>query len=253
MITDNSGMGHLTCIIVDDEERAAGELEQLLGFYPLIRVIMKISDPRHAVSSILETRPDLVFLDIQMPGMNGFEVIEGLNRLMVKPMVIFVTGFDQYAIRAIRSSAFDYLLKPLDKGELALAMERVMTRYKQKELEINYAALLERTSGKKIRFNTTGGFILVDPHQIIYIQADWNYSEVYLSREKREVVALNLGTIEELLPKGFFARINRSVIINLTYLEKVQRVKRLCQLRKDGENFEFKIPILRIRYLEKLL
>lgn len=243
----------ISCIIIDDEAHCANELQCLLASFPQLRVISKITDPFQALTLILEARPELVFLDIEMQGMNGFEILEAISHFSIKPFIIFITAFDHYAIRAIRYAAFDYLLKPVDRGELSIALERFMKNYKQQQLEANYALLLEQTSRKKIRFNTTGGFILVDPQDIIYIQADWNYSEVYLSKEKKEVVALNLGTIEELLPQKMFARINRSVIINLRYLEKVQRMKRLCTMKKESEVFEFRIPVMRIRYLEKLL
>ena len=93
---------------------------------------------------------------------------------------------------------------------------------------------------------------MIDPIDIIYIQADWNYSEIHLSNNKQEVVVINIGTMENLLPKGF-ARINRSVIINLKYLEKVQRGKRICLLKKDNESYSFKIPIRRIKDLEENL
>jgi len=253
MKTRDPGSGPYTCIIIDDEEHASNELDTVLSTFGQVRVILKIDDPFKAVPAILENKPDLVFLDIQMPGMTGFDVMESLNHAATKPFVIFVTAFDRFAIKAIRYAAFDFLLKPFDKGEIAIALERFIKIYRQEEMSAKYSALLAQVSGKKIRFNTAGGFVLIDPGNIVYILADWNYSEIHLGKEKKEVVALNLGTIEEMLPAGSFARINRSVIINTRYLEKVHRIKRLCLLSKDGESFEFKIPLMRIRYLEKLL
>ena len=94
---------------------------------------------------------------------------------------------------------------------------------------------------------------MINPRDIIFIQADWNYSEIFLEKDKHELVTINLGNIEKLLPPGDFARINRSVIINLRYLKKVQRGKRLCTLIKDTDTFVFKIPLLRIRQLEDKL
>ncbi len=159
-----------------------------------------------------------------MPGMSGIEILKELNQTNVKPFVIFITSFDKYTIDAIRVSAFDYLLKPVNKAELSFSIERFLNKFYQKELESNYSSLLNYSSQNKIRFNTTGGFIMIDPGDIIYIQADWNYSEIHLGKNKKEVVAINIGTMENLLSTGF-ARINRSVIINLKYLEKVQRGK----------------------------
>ncbi len=242
-----------TCVVIDDETAATDELGRLLSGYEGLRLVAKINDPKQALGSIIQMKPDLVFLDIQMPVMSGFDILEALNQTAIRPFVIFVTAFDQYAIQAIRASAFDYLLKPVDREELASSMKRFMDRFARQEREMSYAALLSQLSRKKIRFNTTGGFILIDPQDIIYIKADWNYSDIHLSQDKHETVAMNLGAIEETLPKASFARINRSVIINLAYLDKVQRGKRICVLKKDGITYNFRIPILRIRYLESLL
>lgn len=243
----------LKCIIVDDEMHAAKQLETLLNKNPRLTIIDRISDPRLAVGKILQLKPDLLFLDIQMPVMSGFELLQAIYQAQVKPVVIFVTAYDEFAIQAIRSSAFDYLLKPVDETELFTAVERLLATYKQNKQTENYQKLIRQVTTKKLRFNTTGGFMLVNPEDIVYIQADWNYSEIHVSKDKHEVVTMNIGAVEDILPAGQFARISRSVIINLAYLEKVQRARRLCTLRKDDVAYEFKIPILRIRYLESLV
>jgi len=243
-----------TCMIIDDELAAAENLERMVQEIGHIQVTEVVTNSMQAVKAILLNKPDLIFLDIRMPGMGGFEILESLQNTNVRPFVIFITAFDQYAIRAIRSSAFDYLLKPVDKGELNFALERFVSRkQKQQILDNSYSGFFEGAQKKKIRFNTTGGFILVDTEDIIYIQADWNYSEIYLSKDKCEVVAMNLGMVEPLLPSGGFARISRSTIINLTYLARVLRSKRICILKKDDIQFEFKIPLLRIRELEEII
>lgn len=238
-------------IIVDDELHSATELQNLLSEHKQVKLVATIQDSEHAISDIIKYKPDLLFLDIQMPGMDGFQVLEVLNKTNCKPFVIFVTAFDKFAIQAVRAAAFDYLLKPVNKNELSLALERFYCKHKQHEQEKSYNALLEQTSRKKIKFNTVGGFTLIDPQDIVYIQADWNYSEIHFSKEKFELVTLNIGTVESFLPTGSFARINRSVIVNISYIDKIQRSKRKCFLKKGDETFEFKIPILRIRFLEE--
>lgn len=240
-------------VIVDDEETCIKFLKNYLNEDPRLKIVAAISDSQNAVEQIIKEKPDLLFLDVEMPGLSGIEILKELNQTTVRPFVIFVTAYDKYTIEAIRASAFDYILKPVSKAELTLSIERFITRFSQQNLETNYSKLLEHSQNRKIKFNTTGGFIMIDPDDIIYIQADWNYSEIHFGNNKQEVVVLNIGTIENLLPKGDFARINRSVIINLKYLEKVQRGKRLCYLKKDNETFTFKIPVLRIKNLEELL
>jgi two-component system LytT family response regulator len=241
----------ISVAIIDDEIQCINSLLNYLKDDTRLTVEAKINDPLKAIDQIINKRPDLIFLDVEMPGMNGIEILKKLNLTNVKPFVIFITAFDKYTIEAIRASAFDYLLKPVDKNELAFVIERFIKKFNQLKSEDNYSTLIELTSKRKLRFNTTGGFIMIDPQDIIFIQADWNYSEIHFSKDKNEVVSINLGTIENLLPKRDFVRINRSVIINLKYLEKVQRGKRLCILKKDEESFSFKIPTLRIRFLEQ--
>src|SRR5512145_3130536 len=119
----------LNCIIVDDEMHAANRLETLLNKNPRLNILAKISDPRLAVGKILQLKPELLFLDIQMPVMSGFEVLQAIYQAQVKPVVIFVTAYDEFAIQAIRSSAFDFLLKPIDETELITAVERLLATY----------------------------------------------------------------------------------------------------------------------------
>jgi two-component system, LytTR family, response regulator len=246
------GNRHISAVIIDDEEHCIESLKKYLEEDNRIEVIKSISDSTKAIEQIIKIKPDVLFLDIEMPEMSGIDILQVLNQTNLKPFVIFITSFDKYTIDAIRASAFDYLLKPVSKAELSLSIERFLNKFYQKEVETNYSSLLTYYLQKKIRFNTSGGFIMIDPMDIIFIQADWNYSEIHLSNNKREVVVINIGSMENLLPEGF-ARINRSVIINLKYLDKVQRGKRLCLLKKDNESFSFKIPVRRIRELEETL
>jgi two-component system, LytTR family, response regulator len=243
----------VSVVIVDDEENCIKSLEEYLSNDSRLKVIAKITDSESAIEQILIRKPDLLFLDIQMPGMTGFDILEVLNKTSVKPFVIFVTAYENFTIQAIRAAAFDYLTKPVDRRELAISIERVVNKIYLKEFEKNYTTLLKHATEKRIRFNTTGGFILIDPKDIVFIQADWNYSEIHFEKDKYELVVVNLGSIEKLLPKGDFARINRSVIVNLKYLNKVHRGKRLCILKKDNDTITFKIPLLRIRALEEML
>lgn len=243
----------ISIAIIDDDAQCIDALVHYLSDDTRLTVVAKINDPLSAVNEVINKKPDLLFLDVEMPGMNGIEILKELNLTTVKPFVIFVTAFEKYTIEAIRASAFDYLLKPVDKKELVFAIERFINKFNLLKSKENYSTLIESISKKKLRFNTTGGFIMIDPQDIIYILADWNYSEIHFSRDRKEVVAVNLGSMENLLPKKDFARINRSVIINLRYLEKVQRGKRTCILKKNDEVYPFKIPVLRIRDLEKML
>ena len=117
-----------------------------------------------------------------------------------------------------------------------------------------FTRLIERTLSKpKIKISTTGGFSLISPADVVYIQADWNYSELFFDHGKSELATMNIGSLEESLPGNEFFRISLSIIINATYLKKVYRKKRQALLVKDGQEFTFPIPLLNIRKLERFL
>lgn len=220
---------------------------------PTLRVVSTVSDPEKAVTEIVNRKPDIVFLDIQMPRKSGFEIVEELHNTTINPFIVFVTAYDSFAIRAIRASVFDFLLKPLNPAELALTVDRVVKRVKDQSEKVSYVSLLEQVRVHKIKFSSTGGFVLVNPDDILYVLADWNYSEIHYSRTKFDTITLNLGAVEDILPVASFVRINRGTLVNLKYLERVNRKKRICLLKKDNETIEFKIPLLRIRLLEERL
>jgi len=244
----------LRTVIIDDEEKAIINLESLLKNHSIIKVVARETNANKAIEVIENYKPGLVFLDIHMPGKSGFEVIDELCREGCKPEIIFVTAFDKYAIEAIRHAAFDYLLKPVKKHELASAIDRLFEKQLQQDRDQQIKRLLERAVNKgKLKFSTTGGFTLINPAEILYIQADWNYSEIYYEAEKLELITMNIGALEKLLPPQDFFRISRSVIINVAYLKKVTRTKRLAFLKKDEKEYSFKIPLLKIRALEKFL
>jgi two-component system LytT family response regulator len=241
-------------IIIDDEPRAIANLEALLINHPEIRIIGAISDATAAVDLILEKKPDLIFLDIQMPGKTGFEIASELLEAGNPPAVIFSTGFDQFAIEAIRHAAFDFLVKPVNPAELKQAIERLQQQSSKPDFTNQLSRLIERTLSKpKLKISTNCGFTLISTEEIVYIQADWNYSEIFFGNGKSELATMNIGSLESnLLQNGFF-RISRSIIINVNYLTKVNRKKRMATLVSNGQEFTFPIPLLNIRKLERFL
>ena len=248
-------------IIIDDEVSAINNLEKLLSGFSEIEIIDRIADPTIALKIIKSLDPDLIFLDIQMPGIDGFELIQELNQNKLTPEIIFVTAHDEYAIKAIRLSAFDYILKPVDKKELENAINRFLesrsqpsSGEKDSKLSQKFETLLSQVSlHQKLKFATGSGFLLIDPKDILYILADWNYSEIHFDDSKHELITQNLGAIEKILAASLFYRISRSIIINIRYLSKVNRKKRTAILVKDGKEYPFKIPLLNIRKLERFL
>ena len=251
----------IRCILIDDEVPAIRNLEKLLADIPEIEIVDTIPLPEKALAQIRKKKPDLLFLDIQMPGIDGFSLAKKLKENSLFPGIIFVTGHDEFAIQAIRHSAFDFLPKPVDQSDLKEAIHRFQLEKKEKsipEQESQFTrqieTLLARVSGQqKLKFSTTSGFILIDPDDILYLQADWNYTELHYNSSKKELITQNLGLVETVLPSAGFFRISRSIIINTAYLTKVNRKKRSAVLIKEGQEYSFKIPLLNIRKLERFL
>ena len=180
-------------IIVDDEAEQIEHLATLLQKFPWINMEEKITNPIEAVGTILKGKPELLFLDIQMPDITGFEQVNELWKYGYKPYIIFVTAFNQYEIQAIRMAALDYLIKPVIPEEL----EQAMLKLREKRSEVTYdekiQKLIEDTvTTRKIKISTTGGFTLVNPKEIVHIQADWNYAELFYNKEKSDLVTINI-------------------------------------------------------------
>lgn len=242
-------------LIIDDDQDAIENLKKLLIIHRDFRVVGSITDPNLVVDAVRHHIPDLIFLNIQMPGKDGFEVLRDLLAENLQLEVVFVTAYDQFAIDAIRFSALDYLLKPVSPFDLQNALIRFLGKSKNQNSVGAIQALLVKTMlhANKLKFNTHNGFFMLSPEDIVYIQADWNYSEVFMSNSKSELVTMNIGKLEEMLPKHLFYRINRSVIINVSFLARVIRKKRSAILIKDGKEYAFKIPLLNIRRIEKFI
>ncbi len=171
----------------------------------------------------------MLFLDVEMPGKTGFDLVTDLKRLNIQTCIVFQTAFDKYAIHAIKNAAFDYLLKPIDPNEL----REVVAKYRaSKDTSILSGRIDELLSHlnqhKKMRFNTRQGFIMIDPAEIVYCQADWSYTEVYLSTGQKIVVSMNIGKVGDLLDPERFFRLNRSVIVNLESIAAVDRKSHKC-------------------------
>jgi len=229
-------------LIVDDEEDARYMIRTFLQAFPEFEVAGESDAADKALYDISLMQPELVFLDIQMPGKTGFELITALHQLNLRPAIIFITAHNQYVLKAIKEAAFDYLLKPLNKKEFSETLSRYLANRQQRLTETRLEQLLKNLQPpQKLRLNARKGYVMIHPHEIIYCQADWSYTELWLSKEKKEVVSMNIGKLEELLPETQFTRISRSILVNRAYIEKLDRKTRLVTLRKGEEVFTFKV------------
>lgn len=224
----------LRAIIVDDEFHGRENLALLLKNYcPEVLLLGMAESAEQARKLLVELQPEVVFLDIQMPREDGFSFLESLEERNFS--VVFVTAYDAYGIKAVKASAADYLLKPVSVQELKAAIKKltVLHGYKQKEpqLEESYRAsvdaLIKDLSSQQLPQTLTlpmsNGFKMVPIKHILRIEADDNYTHVYVYEDKSLVVAKTLKHFEGILDSKYFCRIHRSHIINLEYLKSFSK------------------------------
>lgn len=237
-------------LIVDDEPSALEILENLLKAYPEIHVIGKEPAVDDAIKAIISYHPDIVFVDIEMPKKNGIELVKEIRNLNLSPTVVFVTAYNEYAIQAIKLAAFDYILKPIDPDELHACILRFVAEKGKSNLSQKLEILIKEFDHTlKLKFNIRTGFLMIEPNEILYFMADGSYTDIVLCDEKKETISQSIGRLEEVLPHQFF-RINRSVIINLTFLRKIDRHKKECILTENGKEYLFPIPSKYIKLLD---
>ncbi len=216
----------IKAILVDDERHCRETLSiQLEKYCTEVQLLAQCNSAVQGLEAIAQYQPDVVFLDVEMPKMNGFEMLQQFSHIPFE--VIFTTGYDAYAIKAIRFSAIDYLLKPIDKDELRKAVGKVRqktTHNLNQQLDI----LLERLGTKqvplqKIALPTLDGFELVPIENILHCEADSNYTHVVLKHGKKVLVSRTLKEIEELLDGHAFLRIHHSYLVNLNEIVRYIR------------------------------
>lgn len=214
-------------LIVDDEQMARETITQIIKlFCPQITRIGEATSVQTAVTAIQKEKPDILLLDIHLNGGNGFDVLKLLGNHLLN--VIFVTAYDEYAIKAFKVSAIDYLLKPIDSDDFVDAIEKVHKKYLQESLDTRIDLFLQNMKTKdidinKITLNTAENFHIISIEDIIYCQADKNYTVFNLKYGQQIVVSKNLREYEELLPKSFFFRSHQSYLVNLNHVVRYEK------------------------------
>lgn len=229
----------VTAIIVDDEPYSCESLATLLERYcPDVKLLDICYSGADALKSIQEQAPTLLFLDIEMPGMNGFEMLQQLPEINFS--VIFTTSYDQYAIKAIKFSALDYLLKPVDREELQKAVQKAAQR-NQHLFPQQLGMLLEKLKYpaipvNKIAIPTMEGFQLLAADTIISCESDGNYTWLLLKNKRKVVASRTLKEMEEILEGYPFARVHHSHLININEVEKYIKGEGGYLIMSDGSN-----------------
>jgi two-component system LytT family response regulator len=208
----------LSVVIVDDEVRAGDALRLMLEkFVPEVTEIAVCTDARQAAAFITQRKPQIVFLDIKMPHLSGFDVLQQIPNQQFK--VIFTTAFNEFAIKAIRFSAFDYLLKPVDVEELIDTIDRFMTQQKE---SVQHGAMLQNmlqnmndtAANFRLAIPFKEGIHFIQPSQILYCEGVSNYTRFYIDDGKQYLTSKTLGEYEDLLEPYGFLRSHKSYIVS---------------------------------------
>ena len=255
-------MREIRVLLVDDEPLARRGLRQLAAAHPDLAVVGEAGDGREALDLLAALAPDVVFLDVQMPELDGFGVLRaavaarGAERL---PAVVFVTAYDEFAVRAFEAHALDYLVKPVTAARFAVAMERARDRLRSADalaLARQLGALLagqERQAGpppgagapaapRRLVLPTGGGELVLDADEIDWIQADDYYAAVHALR-RRHLVRESLASLAERLDPARFVRVHRSAVVNLDRVRELRVEGDAAVILRDGT----RVPVSRRR------
>ncbi|MDG1571335.1 LytTR family DNA-binding domain-containing protein [Robiginitalea sp. M366] len=233
----------LEAVLVDDEEKALQSLQwELTHFSNEISVVASFTDPFEALGYLDKHQPDCLFLDIEMPTMDGFQFIQKMQNPEVA--VVITTAYNQYAIKALKNEAIDYLLKPIDSDDLNETIAKIRKHLaRQLSSERLEKLLINRNktnSHRKITLNTDGRLMFLDNEDILFAESDGNYSTVHLADGQKILLTKKLKEVGELLPADTFFRIHNSYIINLNKIKEFLKTDGYVILKSNH-----KIPVSR--------
>lgn len=233
----------LQAVIVDDEIKALQSLSwELTNFSDEIEVMASFTNPFEALEYLQKNTPDCLFLDIEMPTMDGFQFIQKLTNSNFP--VIITTAYNQYALKAIKNQALDYLLKPIDTDDLEDTIVKIKkfkaNNFSIENLEMALLNFNSKTSNKRITLNTDGKLLFLESDEILYAESDGNYSTLFLSDGQKIVLTKKLKEVNNLLPTDSFFRIHNSYIVNLNKIKEFLKTDGYVILKSNH-----KIPVSR--------
>ena len=212
-------------IIIEDELPARETLEMYLAKYcPEVEIIATASDANQALEVIRNNKADLVFLDVELPYGNAFDLLEKVGD--IKFHTIFITAYDNYAIKALNNDATHYILKPIDIEELIIAVDKVkinIEKNKEQDSEIKSVKDYSSLQKRKFVFPNLSGFELIEIHSIIRCKADDNYTEFYFADGSKKLISKTLKKIETQLSEYGFLRVHKSHLVNLNHIMSYQK------------------------------
>jgi two-component system, LytTR family, response regulator len=236
----------MKAILIDDEPDAIEALHLcLMETCPEVAVVGKFNDPEKGLSAIRALRPDLLFLDVEMPVMDGFQLLEALGDVAVS--VVFTTAYDHFAVRAFRVSAVDYLLKPVDTQELRRAVDKAHEKRRIEKEQINVlrqqlSPPSMRTS-ERVALPSASGYTFVELGDVMYCESDSSYTKFYVVSGEMYLITKTLGDVEWMLSGGDFFRIHKQFLVNMRHVK--------TYIRGDGGYVvmpnKVQIPVSRVK------
>jgi two-component system LytT family response regulator len=239
----------ISCILIEDEEKSLKLMTNLLRQIPEVNLVSAFTNPMIALDFVLDNNPDLILLDIKMPGMSGLEFIDKLTENNIYIPFIFVTAHDEYMIDALRKSAIDYLLKPVSIGQLKEAICR-FDNCTSEQMVNKIKKTVNNLNSELLRFNFKHGFEVIKTSEIIYLEADGRYSKIVMTNDRELIVSHNIGNFENLVTDKNFIRTHRSAIINPQYFKRLNRLNKICVLGSDTKEHKIKVSSRGVKELE---
>lgn len=228
-------------LIVDDEYLGRKYIADLVAeFWPGERIVEQASHAKEALDLLAANKADVLFLDIKMPGTNGFQLLEALGD-SVDTKVVFVTAYKQYAFDAIKVRAFDYLLKPVDRTEFSMLVQRLAIKDKANIVTAEPEPLPEKPQEQKITIRHSTGFRIISFNEIVCLKASNNYTSIVLTDNSVILVSKTMKDFEDKLKEPLFFRTHKSYMLNMNFFNKFSRTKGL--MLKNGDT----IPVSRNR------
>lgn len=229
----------IKAILIDDEAGCITALQtDIKMFCPEVTICDSCFSAKEGLLSIKRNGPDLIFLDVEMPWMNGFEMLEILDK-EINFQIIFTTAYDQFAVRAFRVSAIDYLLKPIDSNDLINAVEKVKKALHDKEGNDKISNLLENTKvsleQQRIAVPNRDGYEFILVRDIIYCKGNGAYTDIVLSNNKKMTLSGSLGETESLLPAEWFERIHHSLLVNIRHINQFKKTSGSSIVMNNGD------------------
>jgi two-component system LytT family response regulator len=233
-------------VIVDDEINAIEALEEVIKLCGnQYNIVAKCSNPLEAANIITEHNPDIVFMDIEMPGLNGFGVLEQV--VDINFQTIFVTAYEQYAIKAIKKNALDYILKPINISEIRDALinaeKRVDNNNEANRVHKELIEKIRKEDSKKIKISTNKGIDFLDPDEIVRIEADGAYSTIYTTDMSEILITKTIKELLKVVDSDSFFRAHRSHIVNTNFINKYNKETNMLIMTDNSQ-----VPISRRRY-----